>query len=72
MKGMKKWSVPCIDNKTHKVIVLSETSYNSSCFYLGWQVGSPNRIFEEGGLTVFEYPTIRYYFDEERGMLLKD
>lgn len=69
---MRKWTVPCIDNKTHKAIILSEVSYNAACMWLEGKLGKPNKVFIEGGMTTLEYPQVSYYYDEDRGILLKD
>ena len=69
---MKKWTIPCIDNKTGKVIILTEAFYNTACAWLEHHSGKPLKVYEKGGMTVFEYQWVKYYHDEERDMLLKD
>lgn len=73
---MRKFLASCIDNKTKKEIVFSECSFNSAMFELevnGFDITSVkviNGIHEINANK--NNKTIKFYYDEERGYLLKD
>lgn len=67
---MNKFTASCKDVITGKEIVLSNCTYNQACSYLDHVVNILS-IKPVGKLTGL-YCGIWFYYDEERGYLLKD
>ena len=71
---MRKFRITTIDNVTKKEMVLTEVSYNSACMYLE-SLFHPIFVStkDKDGLTeIIIDNRHHFYYDESRGLLLKD
>lgn len=68
---MRKFVTNCIDDITGMTMVLSECSYNMACDYLMRSIGQPISVKLVNNMAEIKYPKITFYYDENRGYLLK-
>ena len=60
-----------IDKETDMQVVATECTFNGACEYLA-QYGEPDGVRAvDTRWTVIQYGRIDYYYDEERGYLLR-
>lgn len=76
---MRKFVLLCIDNKTNMKMIYSECSYNMACMEIESEMTAQGKHFvsaktdREKGMTRIEFSDNNvFYYDEDRGLLLKD
>lgn len=71
---MKKFTVCCVDVKTHMEMVLAEVSYNSACWYLESQGIKTEKVVSDckKGIYVFVTDMGVFLYDERREILVRD
>lgn len=74
---MRRFTTICIDNETKMRMIYACCGYNEACFQLEHEnrngvYGKLKDVSKVGKLDKIEYDKATFYFDEERGCLLKE